>query len=66
MDHRWKLAMRVLRDAEGPRRLLKGHLRKAGIKIGAHEDRETPAVMLDSTTEEAYYMLNQFNHHHQQ
>lgn len=54
----WRVALRVVRDAEGPT------MRAACGALG-ERDRTTPAVLLPLHDGDAYHMLGDFNHHHQ-
>lgn len=54
----WKVALRVVHDAEGPA------FRAAGGVPGRRDD-VTPAVLQPLHDGDAYHMLADFNHHHQ-
>lgn len=54
----WRVALRVVHDAEGPT------MRAAGGALG-ERDRTTPAVLLPLHDGDCYHMVRGFNHHHQ-
>ena len=54
-----------MRDAEGPGRLAKAELRRAGQTSEVHNDTVTPPCVMPMYDKDAYYMFGDFNHHHQ-
>ncbi|CAM9834371.1 unnamed protein product [Laminaria digitata] len=58
----WRIALRVEPDAEGP---AAGKLKLAGRKeVGVNSDR-APAIAVALPSRSAYFLLDEFNHHHQ-
>lgn len=55
----WRVALNVTLDAEGPH-TSKAHLNKLALPTHA-----TPAVAVPLESCDTYYMLDDFNHHHQ-
>ena len=51
----WKIGLRVACDSEGPTR----------SKLMTSNDSKTPPVAIDLPNSSAYYMMDDFNHHHQ-
>jgi len=57
----WRLGLRVLRDAEGPN-MVSG---KSRLGVAHLVDDTTPALCAALESGDLYYMLDDFNHHHQ-
>jgi hypothetical protein len=55
----WKIALRVWPDAEGPT------AGKSSKNPKLHELRAVPSVAISLPNQSAYYLLDDFNHHHQ-
>lgn len=55
----WSVALRVVHDSEGP------SASKRGGKIESSIVEETPPIALSLPSGSAYYLLDDFNHHHQ-
>lgn len=60
--HPWHVALRVVRDVEGPTMRTKLLERTGPAK---QDDATTPAVRVPMHDGDAYHMLGAFNHHHQ-
>lgn len=56
---RWAVALRVAHDSEGPA------ASRRGTNIDAAVVKETPAISVSLPSRSAYYLLDDFNHHHQ-
>jgi hypothetical protein len=59
MAKRWSIALRVAHNSEGP-----GASRR-GTDIDTAVVTETPALSISLPSRSAYYLLDDFNHHHQ-
>jgi hypothetical protein len=57
----WKVAIRVQRDIEGPD--ITGSREREGV--AELNDEMTPPVIVPMKDGDLYYMLDDFNHHHQ-
>lgn len=58
----YKVALRVQHDAEGPNA---GKLKSPGTKNSIASGSDVPAVSVPLPDKHAYYLLHDFNHHHQ-
>ena len=56
---RWAVALRVAHDSEGPA------ASRRGTNIDAAVVKETPVISVSLPSRSAYYLLDDFNHHHQ-
>jgi len=56
---RWAVALRVAHDSEGPA------ASRRGTNIDAAVVKETPVISVSMPSRSAYYLLDDFNHHHQ-
>ena len=56
---RWSVALRVAHDSEGP-----GSSNR-GTKIESSVVSKTPPIAISLPSQSAYYLLDDFNHHHQ-
>lgn len=56
---RWSIAMRVAHDSEGPA------ASRRGTNIDAAVVNDTPPISVSLPSRSAYYLLDDFNHHHQ-
>jgi hypothetical protein len=54
----WRVALRVVKDAEGP-------IMRAANGAAGRRDTSTPAVLVPCHDGDCYHMLHDFNHHHQ-
>ena len=66
----WRVAMRLRYDSEGPHSAAKFALKSSTPPTTTDEDihpemNETPAVAVALPNKSCYYMLDDFNHHHQ-
>lgn len=57
----WRIALRVAHDAEGP---TAGKLKRAK-PVDAPDEQVAPAVAVPLPSDSMYYLLDDFNHHHQ-
>ena len=56
---RWSVALRVAHDSEGPA------ASRRGTNIDAAVVNDTPPISVSLPSRSAYYLLDDFNHHHQ-
>ena len=63
-DDSWRIAMRVYYDAEGPN-LGKPNSRAGEMKSIDKSNMIVPSVAFSLPNKSAYFMLDDFNHHHQ-
>jgi hypothetical protein len=63
-DKSWRIAMRVHYDAEGPN-LGKPISRAAEMKDAPGNRVAVPPVLFALPSKSAYFLLDEFNHHHQ-
>ena len=62
----WQVALRVVRDVEGPTMRAKSQQRLgAGLIVAKQDDTTTPALRIPMHDGECYHMSGNFNHHHQ-
>lgn len=64
VDSSWHIAMRVHYDAEGPN-LGKPSSRAAEMKSSDTDRQPVPPVLFALPSKSAYFLLDDFNHHHQ-
>lgn len=74
----WQVALRVVHDIEGPNSKANNDISQAtgrkrdfrvtgddGVRHSTLDDEVTPPIVVDTSDGDAYYMLGDFNHHHQ-
>lgn len=59
LANKWSIALRVAHDSEGP------SASRRGTSIDAAVITDTPAIKASLPSRSAYYLLDDFNHHHQ-
>ena len=60
-QHEWSVALRVAHHAEGPQ----ASKRRGGMDMDSSIVKDTPAIACSLPSGSAYYLLDNFNHHHQ-